>query len=178
MRVNLEPVDVLLAVLVISLIVVISSRRQQDDDAVTTTTAVADHGALLAAAAQAKAVAGRSKDQKRAFDPLTPPVRRNPAGEFLTQPLAGVPTRGEYGPFHTMGYLSVNGSDDTSVLMGRKIHSNKYEYYTFNTGNKAVKLPIAETKELMSGDVISVDTLGDVTVSMYDVDAPKYNPYY
>jgi hypothetical protein len=114
--------------------------------------------------------------------PLTPPVRRNPytAGMFPTVPI-GIPTRGEYGSFQQMGFLH-NPNDQTQAmpLVGRRLHSNQYEYYTFHHNNPQIKIPIKlpGNKEINDGDNINVyGYTAPLQVKIYDLDGPRYIPY-
>jgi hypothetical protein len=114
-------------------------------------------------------------DLVRLIHPLIPPVRRD--GYHLN---FGIPTRGPYGPHHAMGFLH-NASDPEQAmpLIGRRIHSNRYEYYTFHHSNPTIKIPIKENKELVDGATISLQSYPGVTfnVSLYDTDQPVYSPY-
>uniref|UniRef100_A0A6C0J4J7 Uncharacterized protein n=1 Tax=viral metagenome TaxID=1070528 RepID=A0A6C0J4J7_9ZZZZ len=117
--------------------------------------------------------------------PMIPPVRRGYAGNMGTLLNIGnmpvnISTRGEYGEFHMMGYLhNATDQDQAMSLMGRRIHSNKYEYYTFHHNNPNIKIPINQTKEINDGDSLTLNAYPNTsfTVSIYDTDSPKYVPY-
>jgi len=124
----------------------------------------------------------RQVDMERMMHPMAPPVRR---GTFTGMSHVGnmpvnVPTRGEYGPFHMMGYLH-NAADPNQAmpLMGRRVHSNQHEYYTFHHNNPAIKIPIKMKKEIDDGQTVNVSTYpgSNFTASIYDVDVPRYVPY-
>lgn len=132
---------------------------------------------MLAAQAQ------HLEDLQRMHHPLAPPVRRGPfsyTGQSVTVPV-NQPTRGEYGSFQQMGFLhNTNDADQAMPLMGRRIHSNQYEYYTFHHNNPQIKIPIKLTgnREINDGDDITVYGYNDpLKAKVYDLDAPRYIPY-
>ena len=121
-------------------------------------------------------------DLRHMHHPLTPPVRRNPytVSTLPTVPI-GIPTRGEYGSFQQLGFLH-NPNDTTQVmpLVGRRLHSNQYEYYTFHHNNPQIKIPIKlpGNKEINDGDNINVyGYTAPLQVKIYDLDGPRYIPY-
>lgn len=128
--------------------------------------------------------AQRLEDMQRMNHPLAPPVRRGP---FSGLPAGGstvpilTPTRGEYGSFEQVGFLhNANDTDQAMPLIGRRLHSNQYEYYTFHHNNPQVKIPIKLTgnKEISDGDAITVTGYGtQLTAKIYDLDSPRYIPY-
>ena len=125
----------------------------------------------------------RNEDEQRMGNPFVPPVRRGPfsfLGAQLSVPV-NTPTRGEYGPFHQMGYLyKVNNPDQAMPLMGRRIHSNQYEYYTFHHNNPNIKIPLKSKgdQELQNGEQLTVTGYpGSFLVQIYDLDYPRYIPY-
>ena len=126
------------------------------------------------------------RDVQRIVHPLIPPIRRGPYQLSYHQGLrqsgfVNTPTRGEYGSFHQMGFLSnKNNSEQTVPLIGRKLHSNQYEYYTFHHMNPNVKIPlkIRGNRELYTDDTVTVPSYTDkFTVTKYDIDQPRYIPY-
>lgn len=121
----------------------------------------------------------RRQDLERFMHPLTPPIRRGIGNLGSIVPI-GVPTRGEYGPFHMMGYLHNNADTDQAMpLMGRRIHSNQYEYYTFHHNNPTIKIPIKITKEIQDGENLTITSYPGATfrAAIYDIDLPRYVPY-
>lgn len=121
----------------------------------------------------------RLRDIDRMINPLVPPTRRSPYGvgpSTIGVPI-NVPTRGEYGPFQQMGYLQNTAGDKVLRLMGRRIHSNEFEYYTFHPADDKIKVPLEQKKELFEGDNIAIDQFGDFKVFIYDTDTPRYVPY-
>lgn len=121
----------------------------------------------------------RRLDMDRFLHPLVPPVRRG-IGNLPSLVPIGIPTRGEYGPFHMLGYLHNDADTDQAMpLMGRRIHSNQYEYYTFHHGNPTIKIPIRITKEIQDNENITLPSYPGVTfrASIYDIDLPRYVPY-
>lgn len=123
------------------------------------------------------------EDTQRMINPFVPPVKRGPlsfVGAWQTTPV-NIPTRGEYGAFQQVGYLHHTKHNDQAMpLMGRRIHSRKYEYYTFHHANPNIKIPIS-----IKGDdeVYDATTLqvpgykGNFTVKIYDLDHPRYIPF-
>lgn len=127
--------------------------------------------------------AQRFEDSERMVNPFVPPVQRGPLsylGAIQTTPV-GIPTRGEYGPFQQVGYLQSGGNVDHAMpLMGRRIHSNKYEYYTFHHKNPTIKIPInvKADQEIYDDSTIPVPGYtGTFTVKLYELDHPRYIPY-
>ena len=125
----------------------------------------------------------RVEDLQRMTHPMAPPLRRGDfsySGQLPTVPIS-VPTRGEYGSFQQMGFLhNTNDIDQAMPLMGRRIHSNQYEYYTFHHNNPSIKIPIKITgnREITDGQSINLDGYTDaLQVKIYDLDAPRYIPY-
>jgi hypothetical protein len=125
----------------------------------------------------------RLEDMQRMQHPLTPPVRRGPFSYTGTGPSVPVtiPTRGEYGGFQQMGFLhNTNNEDQAMPLVGRRIHSNQYEYYTFHHNNPQIKIPIKlpGSTEINDGDSITVNGYAaTLQAKIYELDAPRYIPY-
>lgn len=120
-------------------------------------------------------------DLRHMHHPLTPPVRRNPYTVGIPMAPIGIPTRGEYGSFQQVGFLH-NPNDQTQAmpLVGRRIHSNQYEYYTFHHNNPNIKIPIKlpGNKEINDGDNINVYGYNaPLQVKIYELDGPRYIPY-
>ena len=127
--------------------------------------------------------AQKQEDMQRMMHPLAPPLRR---GDFsysgaLPHVPVSIPTRGEYGGFQQSGYLfNVNTPDQAMPLMGRRIHSNQYEYYTFHHNNPQIKIPIkiVGSKEISDGDTIPVSGYNNTfSAKIYELDSPRYIPY-
>ena len=124
----------------------------------------------------------RLEDMQRMHHPMAPPMRRGPfnyTGATQTVPVS-IPTRGESGSFQQMGYLYNQANTDQAMpLMGRRIHSNQYEYYTFHHNNPNIKIPIKiqGNKEIMDGENVSVDGYTDLQAKIYQIDSPRYIPY-
>lgn len=133
--------------------------------------------------AQTAQNAQRFEDSERMMNPFVPPLQRGPfsyAGAMLTVPVS-TPSRGEYGPFQQIGYLqNGNNIDQAMPLMGRRIYSNKYEYYTFHHNNPTIKIPIVTKagSEIYDDSTITVPGYtGTFAVKMYELDHPRYIPY-
>ena len=123
-------------------------------------------------------------DLQRMFNPMVPPLHRGYYTYTGSQPrtLVHIPTRGEYGPFQQMGLLySAGNPNHTMPIMGRRIHSNQFEYYTFHHKNPSLKIPITvqNKKEIDDGSTLQLTPYPDqdFTVKMYDIDQPRYIPY-
>jgi len=126
--------------------------------------------------------AQREQDYQRMANPFVPPIQRGPFSPMLaekTLPI-NIPTHGEYGNFQQVGYVyKLNNPDQMFKLFGRRIHSNKYEYYVVHpyTG---IKMPIKVKNdwELNNGEKVTITGFpGDFTVQIYDLDQPRYVPY-
>jgi hypothetical protein len=124
----------------------------------------------------------RLEDLQRMHHPMAPPMRRGDfsySGASPNIPVS-IPTRGEYGSFQQMGYLyNQNDNDQAMPLMGRRIHSNQYEYYTFHHNNPNIKIPIKiqGNKEVMDGENVAVDGYTNLQAKIYQIDSPRYIPY-
>jgi hypothetical protein len=124
----------------------------------------------------------RDQDIRRMADPMVPPVRRGPYSPLIAEKTlpVNVPTRGEYGNFQTVGYAyKPNNPDQMFQLFGRRIHSNKYEYYVVHPITQ-IKIPIRTKNdwELYKDDKVTVKGFpGDFKVEIYDLDQPRYVPY-
>jgi hypothetical protein len=124
-----------------------------------------------------------AEDIQRMVNPLIPPVRRSDYGLRGDIPMVpiNIPTRGEYGPFQQVGYLyDPENPKQTMPLMGRRLHSNQFEYYTTNHYNTNVKIPIRikGDKELDDGGTLPLEGYkNDFVIKLYELDAPRYIPY-
>ena len=122
------------------------------------------------------------EDAERMFNPFVPPVKRGPLsfiGAMKTTPV-NIPTRGEYGSFQQLGYLQ--GKDDINhamPLMGRRIHSNQWEYYTFHHKNPNIKIPLGtHNNEIYDKSEMQIPGYtGNFDVKIYELDHPRYVPY-
>jgi uncharacterized protein YdeI (BOF family) len=126
----------------------------------------------------------RLEDMQRMTHPLAPPMRRGPfsyTGHRGPTAPVGIPTRGEYGSFQQMGFLHNAADPDQAMpLVGRRIHSNQYEYYTFHHNNPQIKIPIKiqSNKEINDGDEVTVSGYTtDMQAKIYELDVPRYIPY-
>jgi hypothetical protein len=110
---------------------------------------------------------------------MAPPLKRDFYNSYYSQvhvPV-GIPTRGEYGNFHQLGFL-FNNSEQAMSLMGRRIQSNKFEYYTFHHKNPQIKIPIDHAKEINTGESLVIPGYtNQFTVRLYENDTPRYVPY-
>lgn len=121
----------------------------------------------------------REEDYRRLMDPMVPPIRRSVVGPVLP---VNIPTRGEHEPFHVVGYAYKTGKDvaeNMFQLYGRRLHSNKYEYYVVHPITQ-IKIPIYTKNdwELNQDDKVEIKGFpGKFDVEIYDIDQPRYLPY-
>lgn len=121
------------------------------------------------------------EDILQIINPLIPPIRKGPLSLARHGAPIFTPTRGEYGKFQPMGYLyNPADADQALPLIGRRIHSNQYEYYTIHHNNSQIKIPIKiqNNKEIVDGDTVPLSGYAaTMTVKLYDDDVPRYIPY-
>ena len=124
----------------------------------------------------------RLEDMQRMAHPLVPPNRRSimpPSYQTPSVPIF-TPSRGEYGNYQQVGYIyNADDAKQAMPLVGRRIHSNQYEYYTFHHYNPSLKLPITVggNKELNDGDNVQLTGYqNQFKTKLYDIDAPRYMP--
>jgi len=135
----------------------------------------------------------QSDDIQRMFNPLVAPMRRG-EGKYILPPSiyrgrsfdtsiyvpTSIPTRGEHGPFQQIGYLyNTNDPKEAMPLMGRRIHSNQYEYYTLHHKNTNIKIPISVkgNREIDVNEPLTVTGYPDAfSIKIYDLDVPRYLP--
>ena len=124
----------------------------------------------------------RHQDYQRMINPFVPPVQRGPFSASLSEKTLpiNIPSRGEYGGFQQVGYAyKPNDHEQMFQLFGRRIHSNKYEYYVVHPITQ-IKMPIKVKNdyELNKDDIIVIKGFqGDFKVEIYDLDQPRYVPY-
>ena len=115
----------------------------------------------------------RNFELQRFLNPMIPPLRRGPLNLRSA--------RNYYRPFNQMGYLhNVDNHDQAMPLMGRRLHSQQYEYYTFHHNNPEIKIPIkiAGDKEILDSDVVNLENYQNAfKAKIYDLDTLKYVPY-
>jgi hypothetical protein len=109
------------------------------------------------------------RDRLELEDPLYPPEQRSDndiENRYLQIAYNGYfrnPTRGYPPPYQMKGYL-VQDDNDTNVLslFGRPkyVGSTQYDYYFSRNdiNNNQIKLPIKHQRELLDGDMISLNT--------------------
>ncbi len=122
----------------------------------------------------------RDYELERFRHPMIPPLRRGP---FNLGP-GGLRHR-QYGygtgVYHQMGFLhNPENVDQAMPLMGRRLHSQQYEYYTFHHNNPDIKIPIKITgdKEINDGDNVTVNTYAKpFQAKIYELDTPRYVPF-
>lgn len=126
--------------------------------------------------------AQRQQDYHRMANPFIPPVQRGPFSPMLAEKTMPInsPTHGEYGNFQQVGYAyKPNNPDQMFQLFGRRIYSNKHEYYVVHPIT-LIKIPIKVKNdyELSNDDQIIIKGFpGDFKVEIYDLDQPRYVPY-
>ena len=139
----------------------------------------------------------QSSQQDMYENPYRPPLKNNM--DFLlpqfTQDVRGaipinVATQGVNTSYNQVGILTRGGNSETILpLMGRPLHTSrdKWQYYSMNDKNNAVKLPISfqgksctneyGCNSLNNGDSIYVEGYQDVfRVTMYENNTMQYIP--
>ena len=122
----------------------------------------------------------RRYETERFLHPMIPPLRRGP---FNLGNGGRNPNRYGYnGAYNQMGYLlNKDNNDQAMPLMGRRLHSQQYEYYTFHHNNPEIKIPIKINgdKEILNGDTVNVTNYPPdlFKATIYDLDTPRYVPY-
>ena len=85
------------------------------------------------------------------------------------------------GVYNQMGFLhNPENVDQAMPLMGRRLHSQQFEYYTFHHNNPDIKIPIKITgdKEINDGDNVTINIYGKpFQAKIYDLDTPRYVPF-
>lgn len=111
----------------------------------------------------------------RIFNPLIPPVRTNTL-THVGNMRVNIPTRGEYPDFNVVGFLR-NDEDDAMILYGRRVDTNRYEYYTHHKDNNLIKIPIErpQHREIFNGDSLTINGI-QYTATIYDMDGLRYIP--
>jgi hypothetical protein len=119
----------------------------------------------------------RDYETYRFIHPMMPPLRRGPFNLSSR-------SRYRYGDtvsFNQMGFLhNPENLDQIMPLMGRRLHSQKYEYYTFHHSNPDIKIPIkiSGDKEILDSDNITIEPYSKTfKATIYDLDTPKYVPF-
>ena len=125
-------------------------------------------------------ISGRMFETERFLHPLMPPLRRGPLNLGH-----GGSNRHQYGygtgVYNQMGFLhNPENVDQAMPLMGRRLHSQQFEYYTFHHNNPDIKIPIkiSGDKEINDGDNVTVNIYGKpFQAKIYDLDTPRYVPF-
>jgi hypothetical protein len=133
-----------------------------------------------------------SKDYERVINPLLPPERSYP---YRSPGLPiNIPTRGESGTYSQVGALTSTDSAGDPVVMplyGKPLYPgcSKWLYYTSTDKMPSVKLPLTNKskdcggdqgcEEINANDTINVPAYAgrDFTVSIYQMDYPRYIPF-
>jgi hypothetical protein len=123
----------------------------------------------------------RDFETRRFFQPMMPPLRRGPLN---LGPGGNNARRYGYGVFNQMGFLHNPDNEDQAMpLMGRRLHSQQFEYYTFHHNNPDIKIPIKITgdKEISDGEAVNLDSYGNggraFRAKIYELDTPRYVPF-
>lgn len=131
----------------------------------------------------------RGRDYKVINDPIHPPERRLPRHIYPKvdiKRVTNIPTRGHPDNYQLMGIVTRESDEKVMQLFGRQTYpgSSQYEYYIRgkDLSGLEVKFPlnIENDKELYNNDVVNIPQLnaskGDFKVTLYELNAPKYNP--
>jgi hypothetical protein len=135
---------------------------------------------LLTASTELRLADDTNMDMRRYGHPMVPPVRRGPFNYYYPpKEQINIHTRGYPQPYHQIGYLYTSETGETEgkalPLMGRRLHTNQFEYYTFHHSNTNIKVPLPIKKEINDGDSIDVPGYQDSYVAkVYDNDMPRY----
>jgi hypothetical protein len=129
-----------------------------------------------------------SRDKKVIHDPIFPPHKRLPRHIYRNNVYShfNIPSRGYPDNFQILGILTRNSDEKSLQLFGRQKYPGSRTYEYFVTGNDSnglqTKLPLktSNDKEIYDNDVIDIPQLnsskGKFKVSLYDLNAPVYNP--
>lgn len=139
------------------------------------------------------------RDYRKIYDPLKEPSRRYvnyPTGGYFAGNV-NIPTQGYLPSYQLLGYMSESdkSSDKKNEweedkrhpvrmlkLYGRKIDSERYEYYTTNHDDDTIKIPLSNRdrrgdREIFDGDEITVPGYpGRYKVTLYNYESPRYIP--
>lgn len=121
----------------------------------------------------------RNFELQRFIHPLMPPLRRGPFN--LSRGGLNGSRYGSSTVFNQMGYLhNIENNDQAMPLMGRQLHSQQYEYYTFHHNNPDIKIPIKINgdKEILNDESVAIPAYPNTfKAKIYDLDTPRYVPY-
>ena len=129
------------------------------------------------------------RDEQVKYNDFKPPERRIPEYAYPNRglkQLLNIPTRGYPDNYQMLGLLLRENTETVYNLFGRQTYpgSNQYEYYAQgNMHYNNVKLPIYSkgNRELNDGDEVRIpgtdESKGKFKVKLYNLDAPRYNPY-
>ncbi len=129
-----------------------------------------------------------SRDRKVLDDPIFPPERR--LGRHIYRNNVynhfNIPSRGYPDNYQILGILTRNSDEKNLQLFGRQTYPGSRTYEYFVTGNDLsglqTKIPLktSNNKQIHDNDMINVPQLnsskGKFKVSLYDLNAPVYNP--
>jgi len=131
-----------------------------------------------------------ARDRRVIVDPAAPPERRLPIHQYPRRDiknLINIPTRGHPDQFQMVGIISRESDEKIMQLYGRQKYPGSQQWDYFVAGKDgsglASKIPLDLTndKELYDDDEITIPQLdaskGVFKVTIYDYDAPRYNPY-
>lgn len=113
--------------------------------------------------------------EKRLEDALLPPERTQPSRIPIN-----IRTQGALPDYQQVGFIYQESSGIRLPLFGRPEYygSDKWEYYVKDDSRNMVKIPLDNTKELYTGDIITVSGFqGDFVGEIYELDQPRYIPY-
>lgn len=117
----------------------------------------------------------KSLAEKRLEDPLLPPERTH-----TTRLPINIRTKGPLPDYQQLGFLYQESSGTRLPLFGRPEYSGayKHEYYVKDDSRNMIKIPLDETNEITTGDVVDVSGFSGSFISeIYDLNEPKYIPF-
>lgn len=121
----------------------------------------------------------RNTELQRFINPMIPPLRRGPMNLSCLRRYRN--HNHTQIPFNQMGYLhNIENNDQAMPLMGRMLHSQQYEYYTFHHNNPEIKIPIkiSGDKEILDDEMVKLENYPNTfKAKIYELDTLRYVPY-
>jgi hypothetical protein len=80
--------------------------------------------------------------------------------------------------YRQVGFLFSDTSNERYPLYGRNLYvgnNNKQEYYVIDGSRNKIKIPI-KNNNILDGDNVNVEFIGDTKAVIYPIEQKKYNP--